>query len=68
MPLHASQMYSRNLAALFELIIGDDGLNLDFTDEVVRLSCVTHGGRVVYGDQDSLIPSKSPETPDTKTS
>ncbi len=67
MPLHASQMYSRNLAALFELIIGDDGLNLDFTDEIVRLSCVTHAGRVVYGDQDSLIPSESPETPESKT-
>jgi NAD(P) transhydrogenase subunit alpha len=56
MPFHASQMYSRNLAALLELIIGDEGLNLDFTDEVVRQACVTHGGRVVYGDQDSLIP------------
>jgi len=56
MPYHASQMYSRNLAALFELIIGDDGLTLDFSDEVVRKSCVTHDGRVVLDDQDSLIP------------
>jgi NAD(P) transhydrogenase subunit alpha len=56
MPYHASQMYSRNLAALFELIIGDEGLTLDFSDEVVRKSCVTHDGRVVLDDQDSLIP------------
>ena len=56
MPYHASQMYSRNLAALLELIIGDEGLTLDFSDEVVRKSCVTHDGRVVLDDQDSLIP------------
>ena len=66
MALHASQMYSRNLNALFDLIIGDEGLNLDFTDEVVRLSCITHDGRVVYGDQDSLIPSQTPEEPEAK--
>ncbi len=67
MPQHASQMYSRNLNALFDLIIGDEGLNLDFTDEVIRKACVTHDGRVVYGDQDSLIPSQSPEQPEAKT-
>ena len=66
MPLHASQMYSRNLAALFELIIGDEGLTLDFTDEVVRKACVTHDGRVVYGHQDSLLPAQPDNTPKEK--
>ncbi|NQW18254.1 MAG: Re/Si-specific NAD(P)(+) transhydrogenase subunit alpha [Chloroflexi bacterium] len=61
MPYHASQMFSRNLAALFELIVGDDGITLDFSDEVVRKSCVTHGGRVVLDDQDSLLPEAKSE-------
>ena len=61
MPYHASQMFSRNLAALLELIVGDEGLTLDFTDEVVRKSCVTHGGWVVLDDQDSLIPTNAGE-------
>lgn len=64
MPMHASQMYSRNLNALFDLIIGDEGLHLDFTDEVVRKACVAHAGRVVYGDQDSLIPAQQDSAPE----
>ena len=63
MPYHASQMFSRNIAALFELIVGDEGLTLDFSDEVVRKSCVTHGGRVVLDDQDSLIPADLADSP-----
>lgn len=57
MPYHASQLYSRNLAGLIELIAEGAELNLDFSDEVVRKSCVTHGGRVVLGEQDSLLPA-----------
>lgn len=60
MPLHASQMYSRNVLALIELITDDNGaLSLDFSDEIVRATCVTHEGRVVYGDSDSLTPGDS---------
>ncbi len=58
MPLHASQLYSRNIHALIDLLTAEDGaLSLDFSDEIVRSTCVTHDGRVVLGDQDSLAPS-----------
>ena len=46
MPLHASQMYSRNLSSFVGLLVRDGELVLDFDDEIVRETCITHGGRV----------------------
>ena len=45
----ASEMYARNLAAFVERMVDDDGdLALDFDDEIVGESCVTHGGNVTH--------------------
>jgi H+-translocating NAD(P) transhydrogenase subunit alpha len=41
MPEHASELYSKNITALLELLIKDGVLALDFEDEVVAESCVT---------------------------
>ncbi len=41
MPEHASELYSKNLAALLELLIIDGVLAPDFDDEVVAGACVT---------------------------
>lgn len=42
MPEHASELYARNVAALLELMLDDDGnLTPDFGDEVLAKSCVT---------------------------
>ncbi len=46
MPVHASQMYSRNVQAFLGLIVADGELDLDFEDEIVRETCVAHGGEV----------------------
>lgn len=56
MPVHASQLYARNLCAFVTHLL-DSGLrpasepggyepNLD--DEIVRETCITHGGEVLY--------------------
>jgi len=47
MPQEASVLYSRNLLGLLELIAGEEGLNLDFEDEIVAGTAVTHGGKLV---------------------
>jgi NAD(P) transhydrogenase subunit alpha len=47
MPLHASQMYARNITNLLGLIITDGELTLDFEDEIVADACITHEGRIV---------------------
>jgi NAD(P) transhydrogenase subunit alpha len=49
MPEHASQLYARNVAALLELMTGEDGEPaLDFDDEVIRGACVARGGEIVH--------------------
>ncbi|RBM20014.1 Re/Si-specific NAD(P)(+) transhydrogenase subunit alpha [Prauserella sp. PE36] len=41
MPVHASELYARNLTELLELIVDTDGkLAIDFSDEVVAGACV----------------------------
>jgi H+-translocating NAD(P) transhydrogenase subunit alpha len=41
MPEHASELYSKNITALLELLVTDGKLAPDFDDEVVAASCVT---------------------------
>ncbi|MBD0290047.1 MAG: Re/Si-specific NAD(P)(+) transhydrogenase subunit alpha [Thermoleophilia bacterium] len=47
MPLHASQMYSRNVAAFLALLLREGELALDQEDEILRETCITRDGRVV---------------------
>jgi NAD(P) transhydrogenase subunit alpha len=47
MPVHASQLYARNVSELLRELVKDGALALDFDDEVVKAACVTHGGEVV---------------------
>ncbi|MEK6281214.1 MAG: NAD(P) transhydrogenase subunit alpha [Acidobacteriota bacterium] len=46
-PVHASQLYSRNVTAFLSLLIKDGELSIDMNDDVVGPSCVTHGGQFV---------------------
>jgi NAD(P) transhydrogenase subunit alpha len=43
MPFHASQLLSKNIAALLALIVADGEVRLDWDDEVVAGTCVTRG-------------------------
>ncbi|HVH68438.1 MAG TPA: Re/Si-specific NAD(P)(+) transhydrogenase subunit alpha [Gemmatimonadales bacterium] len=44
--VHASQMYARNVASFMSQIVRDGKLVVDFGDEIVRDTCVTHAGEV----------------------
>lgn len=46
LPFHASQMYARNVSSFLALLVKDGALRLDFDDEIVRDTCVTHAGEV----------------------
>jgi H+-translocating NAD(P) transhydrogenase subunit alpha len=49
MPEHASQLFARNVLALLELFIGEDGgLQLDFDDEIVAGACIVRDGEIVH--------------------
>jgi H+-translocating NAD(P) transhydrogenase subunit alpha len=48
MPEHASQLFARNVQALLDLLVGEDGkLNLDFEDEIVAGACIVRAGEIV---------------------
>ncbi|HEY2973414.1 MAG TPA: Re/Si-specific NAD(P)(+) transhydrogenase subunit alpha [Pyrinomonadaceae bacterium] len=46
-PVHASQLYSRNVTAFLSLLIKAGELNIDLNDDVVGPSCVTHARQFV---------------------
>jgi len=46
-PVHASQLYSRNVTSFLNLLIKDGELHLDMDDNIVGPSCVTHQGKWV---------------------
>lgn len=46
-PVHASQLYSRNVTSFLTLLIKDGQLVIDMQDDVVGPSCVTHQGEIV---------------------
>ena len=46
-PVHASQLYGRNVTELLKELVKEDKLALDFEDEVVKGACVTHEGQIV---------------------
>src|SRR5882762_8714396 len=46
-PVHASQLYSRNVTAFLNLLIKDGALHIDMEDTVVGPACVTHEGKWV---------------------
>ncbi len=49
-PVHASQLYSRNITAFLKLLIDDKGeLKIDLSDDIVGPTCVLHQGEVVNG-------------------
>ena len=49
MPLHASQLYARNVTELLKLLVKDGQLVLDEDDQVIRDMTLTRGGDIVHG-------------------
>jgi proton-translocating NAD(P)+ transhydrogenase subunit alpha len=48
MPSDASKLYGKNVLNFLQLIITKEGqLNLDWDDELVKGSCITHNGEVI---------------------
>ena len=49
LPEHASALFARNVLALLELLVGEDGaLKLDFEDEIVAGACIVRAGEIVH--------------------
>ncbi|MGH7666942.1 MAG: NAD(P)(+) transhydrogenase (Re/Si-specific) subunit alpha, partial [Candidatus Dormibacteria bacterium] len=50
MAYHASQLYSRNVTRFVLSLLQDGQVHLDFEDQVVAQTCVTHGGEIRLAD------------------
>jgi len=49
MPSDASKLYGKNILNFLQLLIDKDGnINLNWDDDLVKGSCITHGGEVVH--------------------
>jgi NAD(P) transhydrogenase subunit alpha len=46
MPVHASQMYAKNIATLLELMLDKGEFKLNFADDIIDATCVTHSGEI----------------------
>lgn len=56
MPYDASKMYGKNILNFLQLIIDKEGkINLNFDDDLVKGTCIAHGGIIVNEKVNSLI-------------
>lgn len=45
-PIHASQLYSRNMLSFINHLAPEGEIELDFEDEITDTACIVHGGEV----------------------
>jgi NAD(P) transhydrogenase subunit alpha len=46
MPIHASQMYAKNISTLLQYMVKNGELQLNFEDDIIESTCVTHAGEI----------------------
>ncbi len=54
-PVNASEMYSKNLFNLLSLMIKDGELEIDWDDEILAKSALTHAGKIKHLGIQSLV-------------
>ncbi len=59
LPVHASEMYARNLLNFLSLLIKDGALTLDWNDQVLAESVLTHQGEVKHAPTCKLLEGMS---------
>lgn len=61
MAIHASQMYAKNISTLLNYLVKEGELNLDFDDDIISGTVVTHGGEIRNQRvKDALASEQSP--------
>jgi len=61
MPIHASQLYSKNLTSLVQLLVKDKALQVDFADDIVNAACITHAGEIRNQQVRDALQALSPQ-------
>lgn len=55
LPVHASEMYARNLYNFLSPFVEEGEYSPDFEDEIIAGSCVTHGGEIQHEGTRKLV-------------
>lgn len=55
MPVHASQLFSRNVSTLLLSLVKDGQAHIDLSDEIVKGSLLTNGGELVHPQAKALL-------------
>jgi NAD(P) transhydrogenase subunit alpha len=55
MPVHASQLFSRNVSTLLLSLVKDGQPNIDFNNEIVKGCCLTNNGELVHPQAKALL-------------
>ncbi|MBB5207144.1 Re/Si-specific NAD(P)(+) transhydrogenase subunit alpha [Chiayiivirga flava] len=53
--IHSSEMYARNLFNFLALSLKDGALNLDWNDELIAQTCLTHAGEIRHAPTKALV-------------
>ena len=55
MPVHASELYAKNIAALITYMTDESKINLDMEDEIISGSTFTHDGKITHEPTKEII-------------
>mgnify|MGYP001242631124 FL=1 len=55
MPVHASELYAKNIAALITYMTDESKINLDMEDEIISGSTFTHDGKIIHKPTKEMI-------------
>jgi NAD(P) transhydrogenase subunit alpha len=47
-PLHASQLYSKNIMNYLKIFLKEGQIEFDFDEEITKSSCIVHNGEIKY--------------------
>ncbi|MFO1515497.1 MAG: Re/Si-specific NAD(P)(+) transhydrogenase subunit alpha [Lysobacterales bacterium] len=59
-PIHASEMYAKNLYNFIELSLKDGAFTLDWSDELIAKTCLTHAGQIKHEPTRQLVEGAAP--------
>ena len=55
MPSDASKMYGKNVLSFLKLILKDGQIVLNFEDDIVKETCITHNGEIMNTKMSSVM-------------
>lgn len=58
-PIHASQMYSKNISTLLQYLVKEGEMQLDFEDDIINGICLTHNGELRNQKVKEILASKT---------